>query len=126
MRRVFRVSRNSESGAVHVSGPASAATFTEVTRLADPATAVQAGSLLAPMPATVIAVSAAAGDTVAAGQPLVVLEAMKMQHAVLAPGDGVVAEVRVKEGDRVGAGQILVVMDDHVMGAGVTRAGDAS
>jgi acetyl/propionyl-CoA carboxylase alpha subunit len=126
VRRVFRVSRDGESGAVHVSGPASAVTFTEVTPLADPAAPVQAGSLLAPMPATVIAVSAAAGDTVAAGQTLVVLEAMKMQHAVLAPGDGVVAEVRVKEGDQVGAGQVLVVMDDGVRAAGALEAGDAS
>jgi len=125
VRRLFRVSRDSESGAVYVSGPASAVTFTEVTPLADPAAAALAGSLQAPMPATVIAVSAAAGDAVAAGQPLIVLEAMKMQHAVLAPGAGVVAEVRVKEGDQVGAGQVLVVMDDGIPAAGVTEAGDA-
>jgi multidrug efflux pump subunit AcrA (membrane-fusion protein) len=42
---------------------------------------------------------------------MIVLEAMKMQHAVLAPGDGVVTEVRVKKGEQVAAGQVLAVMD---------------
>jgi biotin carboxyl carrier protein len=51
-----------------------------------------------------------AGGAVTAGQPLIVLEAMKMQHTVLAPADGVVAEVRVKEGDQVTTGQVLAVM----------------
>jgi propionyl-CoA carboxylase alpha chain len=62
------------------------------------------------MPAMVITVAAMAGGAVTAGQPLIVLEAMKMQHTVLAPADGVVAEVRVKEGDQVTTGQVLAVM----------------
>jgi acetyl/propionyl-CoA carboxylase alpha subunit len=53
--------------------------------------------------------------------PLIVLEAMKMQHAVLAPGDGVVAEVRVKEGEQVAGGQVLAVLE-----AAVTETSDAS
>jgi propionyl-CoA carboxylase alpha chain len=104
-----------------VHGPGSSTELTEVTRLTDPAASIQAGSLIAPMPAMVITVSTMPGDSVAAGQPLIVLEAMKMQHAVLAPGDGVVAEVRVKEGGQVAAGQVLAVLE-----AAVTETSDAS
>jgi biotin carboxyl carrier protein len=106
---------------VYVHGPGSSTELTEVTRLTDPAASIQAGSLIAPMPAMVITVSTMPGDSVAAGQPLIVLEAMKMQHAVLAPGDGVVAEVRVKEGEQVAAGQVLAVLE-----AAVTETSDAS
>ena len=105
-----RVPDDSGAVQVYVSGPGTSVTLTEVTRLADPSAAAAAGSLLAPMPAMVIAVTTTAGDQVTAGQPLVVLEAMKMQHSVLAPADGVVAEVRVKEGDQVNTGQVLAVM----------------
>ncbi len=62
------------------------------------------------MPGLVITRRCHAGGAVTAGQPLVVLEAMKMQHTVLAPADGVVAELRVKEGDQVTTGQVLAVM----------------
>jgi propionyl-CoA carboxylase alpha chain len=109
IRRSYLVEKAGVSVWVH--GPDSFTELTEVGRLADPAASVQAGSLLAPMPAMVISVSAAAGDSVLAGQPMIVLEAMKMQHAVLAPGDGVVTEVRVKKGEQVAAGQVLAVMD---------------
>ncbi|HEX3956196.1 MAG TPA: acetyl-CoA carboxylase biotin carboxyl carrier protein subunit [Trebonia sp.] len=61
------------------------------------------------------------GDSVAAGRPLIVLEARKMQHAVLAPGVGVVAEVRVKEGEQVAAGQVPAMLE-----AAVTETSDAS
>ena len=109
MRRRYQVDR---AGAeVYVHGPGTFTTLTEVTRLADPARTVAAGSLLAPMPATVISVTAAAGDTVAAGHPLIVLEAMKMQHPLPAPAGCVVAEMRVKEGEQVAAGQILAVLE---------------
>lgn len=59
------------------------------------------GSLTSPMPATVISVNVAAGDHVAAGQTLVVLEAMKMELPVRAPGEGRVAAVHCKPGDLV-------------------------
>ena len=59
------------------------------------------GSLSAPMPATVVAVNVAAGDAVAAGQTLIVLEAMKMELPVRAPGDGRVVAVHCKPGDLV-------------------------
>jgi propionyl-CoA carboxylase alpha chain len=109
LRRRYRIDRAAPE--VYVHGPGTVTTLTEVTRLADSAATVQAGSLLAPMPAIVIAVTAAAGDCITAGQPLIVLEAMKMQHTVLAPAGGVVAEVRVKEGEQVTVGQVLAVME---------------
>lgn len=59
------------------------------------------GSLSAPMPATVISVNVAAGDTVVSGQTLIVLEAMKMELPVRAPGDGRVSAVHCKPGDLV-------------------------
>ncbi len=68
------------------------------------------GSLRAPMPGKVVATPAAAGDRVVAGQPVVVVEAMKMEHALSAPFDGVVAEISVGVGDQVGEGTVLAVV----------------
>ena len=67
-----------------------------------------ASVLTAPMPGRVIAVRAAAGDRVSAHQPLVVLEAMKMEHAVVAPMDGSVARIDVSVGEQVQRGDVLV------------------
>jgi propionyl-CoA carboxylase alpha chain len=79
-------------------------------RFVDPAEQVAEGSLLAPMPGSVIATHAKAGDHVTAGQPIMVLEAMKMQHTISAPHDGVVAERPVDVGDQVPAGAVLAVV----------------
>ena len=62
------------------------------------------------MPGTVVAVHAAAGEHVSAGQPVLVLEAMKMQHTITAPHDGVVEERPVEVGDQVTAGAVLAVV----------------
>ena len=59
------------------------------------------GAILAPMPGKVIAVDVAAGEAVTKGQRLLVLEAMKMEHALTAPFDGTVAELAVSEGQQV-------------------------
>ena len=96
---------------VDVDGPAGATRFTLVPRHPDPNAAVNAGSLLAPMPGSIIGVEVAEGDTVTAGQPLVRLEAMKMEHTVAAPSDGVVSALSVAVGDKVDSGQTLVVID---------------
>jgi 3-methylcrotonyl-CoA carboxylase alpha subunit len=61
----------------------------------------------APMPGLVKAVRAAAGDAVRRGQPLLVLEAMKMEHMVAAPRDAVIAEIAA-EGAQVSDGTVLV------------------
>ena len=70
-----------------------------------------AGSLEAPMPATVRAVRVQPGDAVRRGDVLVLLEAMKMELPVRAGTDGRVAEVRCREGEMVQAGQLLVRME---------------
>ena len=65
-------------------------------------------ALQAPMPGVVLAVRAMDGDQVQRGQILIVLEAMKMEHALAAGGDGKVSELRVKAGDRVREGDLLL------------------
>ncbi|MGZ4460025.1 MAG: acetyl/propionyl/methylcrotonyl-CoA carboxylase subunit alpha [Nocardioidaceae bacterium] len=84
--------------------------LTRLPRFVDPAEQVDTGSLLAPMPGSVVAVAVAAGDPVTAGQPVLVLEAMKMQHTVSAPHDGVVTELPVRVGDQVASGAVLAVV----------------
>jgi biotin carboxyl carrier protein len=73
---------------------------------------VAPGSLVAPMPGTVVRVESAAGAAVSAGQVLVVLEAMKMEHSVRAPHDGTVAEILVSAGQAVDQGTVLAVLDE--------------
>jgi acetyl/propionyl-CoA carboxylase alpha subunit len=80
-----------------------------VPRLPPPASALaDPGSCVAPTPGVVRQVRVAPGDTVAAGDVLVVLEAMKTEHALRAPEAGTVAAVRVAPGDAVDAGALLV------------------
>ncbi|EDT00796.1 biotin/lipoyl attachment domain-containing protein [Burkholderia ambifaria IOP40-10] len=71
------------------------------------------GRLTAPMPGKVIAVLVEPGQKVEAGTPLIVMEAMKMEHTIGAPGTGVVAEVLYGVGDQVADGaQLLVMAED--------------
>jgi acetyl/propionyl-CoA carboxylase alpha subunit len=72
----------------------------------------EASSLTAPMPGTVIKVLVADGDRVAARQPLVVLEAMKMETPLASPYDATVRAVHVREGDRVAGGTLLVELEE--------------
>ncbi|MEM7767686.1 MAG: biotin carboxylase N-terminal domain-containing protein [Pseudomonadota bacterium] len=75
------------------------------------AEAVEGGDALkAPMPGKVIAVTVAPGDTVEKGQPLAVMEAMKMEHTLPAPRDGVVDSVGAEAGAQVAEGQVLVAL----------------
>ena len=66
----------------------------------------------APMPGTVIRVLVAEGDEVGARQPLLVLEAMKMETPLVAPYDALVRRVHVAEGDRVAGGALLVELGE--------------
>jgi 3-methylcrotonyl-CoA carboxylase alpha subunit len=68
------------------------------------------GVVRSPMPGTVLAVKVAAGDRVRAGQPLAIVEAMKMEHTVSAPADGVVAELAVAAGQQVALDETLAVI----------------
>jgi 3-methylcrotonyl-CoA carboxylase alpha subunit len=87
------------------------ASFTLVDpRAGDDAHHHHADRLVAPMPGSVVQVLVEAGATVAKGDPLVVVEAMKMEHVIRAPHDGVVERVDVAAGDVVAEGTELVVM----------------
>ena len=76
-------------------------------RFPEPGSAFEPGSLVAPMPGNVIRLGAAVGDTVAAGQPLIWLEAMKMEHTITAPADGVLTQLNVDTGQQVEVGAVL-------------------
>jgi acetyl/propionyl-CoA carboxylase alpha subunit len=108
-RRLYRVHRVGTDTYVDASDGSSA--LTEVPRFGDPEKLAPAGSLLAPMPGLVRRVLVEVGAAVVAGQPLLVLEAMKMEQTVAAPAAGVVAELRAKAGEQVAAGQILAVVE---------------
>jgi propionyl-CoA carboxylase alpha chain len=98
--------------AVYVDSREGAVVLREVPRFPIANEALAAGSLLAPMPGTVVRVEVAAGASVRAGQALVVIEAMKMEHQVVAPVDGTVREVAAVVGQAVDAGALLVILDD--------------
>ncbi|PSR21145.1 MAG: acetyl-CoA carboxylase biotin carboxyl carrier protein subunit [Sulfobacillus acidophilus] len=67
-------------------------------------------SIEAPLPGSVLDVKVAVGQSVDAGQVLVILEAMKMENEIIAPDAGIVADVRVAKGHSVSAGDVLVVL----------------
>ena len=71
------------------------------------------GSLTAPMPGTVVSVAVEKGAEVAAGDVVLVLEAMKMQHTVTAPAAGTVTEIDVQPGAQVAAGEVLAVVSTN-------------
>ena len=74
----------------------------------DRASAATLRNVTAPMPGLITSVRVSAGETVAAGAPMLVLEAMKMENVLQSPGDGTITAVKVKSGDRVEKGQVLV------------------
>ena len=108
-RSTSRVTRVGD--VLHVQGLRTTLDLHLVPRFAPPETAGALGGLVAPMPGVAIDVRVAAGDTVVAGQVLVVLEAMKMEHHVSAPDDGVVTDVHVRTGDQVPNGAVLLVIE---------------
>ncbi len=73
---------------------------------------VVGGRLTAPMPGKIVAVLVAAGDAVAAGAPLVIMEAMKMEHTIAAPRDGVIDALLYAVGDQVADGAPLISFKD--------------
>ncbi|MDB5471054.1 MAG: acetyl/propionyl/methylcrotonyl-CoA carboxylase subunit alpha [Caulobacter sp.] len=110
----------SEAGSINVSTPdpdtrvifegGRAHVFTRLPPLGAAAGASD-GSILSPMPGKVVSVSVKAGDTVTKGQTLLVLEAMKMEHALTAPFDGVVAELSAVAGGQVSEGVVLAKLE---------------
>jgi acetyl/propionyl-CoA carboxylase alpha subunit len=105
VERTFGVARYGDD--VFVDSPLGPVRLTVQPRFPDPDSAVAQGSLLAPMPGSVIRVGAVAGAQVTAGQPLIWLEAMKMEHTIAAPSAGVLAELNVSAGQQVDVGAVL-------------------
>ena len=81
-------------------------------RFAVPGSELPTGGLVAPMPGSVIELRCAVGDTVDAGQVLVVLEAMKMEHHITAPFAGTVTELPIAVGDQVENGALLLTIEE--------------
>ena len=113
VRRLVRVDRD---GPVRYADSAlGSSTLAELPRFPEPESEIAAGSLSAPMPGTVVRVFARPGEAVRAGQALVVLEAMKMEHQVRTPAGGRLAELRVAVGQAVDQGMVLAVVDSTVV-----------
>jgi propionyl-CoA carboxylase alpha chain len=108
VRREFAVARTGTAS--HVDCPAGSAVFEEVPRFTEPGERLATGSLVAPMPGSVLRVAVAEGERVDAGQLMFTLEAMKMEHPVHAPAAGTVTAVRVATGTQVEAGAVLAVV----------------
>ncbi|MFZ2529720.1 MAG: biotin carboxylase N-terminal domain-containing protein [Rhodococcus sp. (in: high G+C Gram-positive bacteria)] len=113
LRREFRVARYDDPArddAVYIDSGLGPVRLREVPRFTDPSTQVAAGSLLAPMPGAVIRVGVEVGDTVTTGQPILWLDAMKMEHTITAPASGVLTELNVDVGAQVAVGALLAVV----------------
>ena len=106
----FLVHRSGDTA--YAVGPSGTTRLVETQRFPGVAIEDDPGSLHAPMPGKVIKVAVAPGDAVEEGQLLVVLEAMKMEHALRSPVAGTVHEVRAAEGDQVEADAVLVVVEE--------------
>ncbi len=111
------------AGSVYVDSALGPVRLTPVERLPEPVEQVAPGSLPAPMPGTVLRVDAKSGEPIAAGQPVITLEAMKMEHQIVSPAAGIVAALNVTPGRQVEAGAVLAVIEE--MGATDDPAGEA-
>ncbi|MFE5560793.1 biotin carboxylase N-terminal domain-containing protein [Streptomyces sp. NPDC056544] len=115
IRRTFHVKRNSNNTEVYVDSALGAHTLIPVPQFPDPQDRTEPGSLLAPMPGTVVRIAegAAPGSPVTAGQPLLWLEAMKMEHRILAPASGTLTALHVATGQQVEFGALLAVVQEE-------------
>ncbi|GAB2859180.1 biotin carboxylase N-terminal domain-containing protein [Actinoallomurus bryophytorum] len=111
MRLRFAVTRYGRR--VHVDSVLGPVALTSIERLPDPAEQIAPGTLLAPMPGSVIRIAVSEGDTVERGQPMLWLEAMKMEHQILAPAAGVVATLHAEVGGQVETGAVLAVVTEE-------------
>jgi propionyl-CoA carboxylase alpha chain len=110
VRRAFDVARYGDE--VYVDSADGGIRFSIAPRFVDPAEHVAPGSLVAPMPGSVVRIAVVQGDSVTAGQPVLWLEAMKMQHQINAPSDGVVTELPVSVGQQIEVGAVLAVVSE--------------
>ncbi|WP_433712205.1 acetyl/propionyl/methylcrotonyl-CoA carboxylase subunit alpha [Nocardia sp. CA-084685] len=109
VRRQFDIARYGEL--VCVDSPLGPVSVRRLPRFSDPADQVAHGSLLAPMPGSVIRIGAEVGSAVEQGQPILWLEAMKMEHTISAPAAGVLSVLNVTVGQQVDVGAVLAVVD---------------
>ncbi|MEV6277388.1 biotin carboxylase N-terminal domain-containing protein [Nocardia sp. NPDC051832] len=109
VRRQFDIARYDDL--VCVDSPLGPVAVRRLPRFSDPADQVATGSLLAPMPGSVIRLGAEAGSPVTQGQPILWLEAMKMEHTIAAPADGVLTALNVTVGQQVDVGAVLAVVE---------------
>jgi len=110
IRRLVDVTRIGATA--YVDSPLGHDALGEVERFPDPSAAAHAGSLLAPMPGTVVRVAVTVGDNVEAGTTIITIEAMKMEHAIRTPAPGVVTALPVTVGTQVDSGTVLAVVED--------------
>jgi acetyl/propionyl-CoA carboxylase alpha subunit len=111
-RRRYRVSGGA-AGEVFVNTDEGQLDLIEAPRFPEAAHAAQPGSLESPLPGRVIRVLVEAGATVEAGDPLLIIEAMKMEHEIVAPSGGPLVELHVAEGAQVETGTVLAVIGDE-------------
>ena len=108
-RTCFNVVHSDRLWLVH--GPAGSIELEALPRFAELGATSVIGGLVSPMPGSVTVVAVDVGDVVEAGQKLVVMEAMKMEHSIVALDRARVIEIRCAVGDQVDNGQVLVVVD---------------
>lgn len=111
VRRQFEIARYDDL--IAVDSPLGPVAVRRLPRFTDPSEQVAAGSLLAPMPGSVIRLGAAEGDHVEQGQPILWLEAMKMEHTIVAPATGVLSALNVTVGQQVEVGTVLAVVEEE-------------
>ena len=99
--------------AIHVQSGATTVSMSVEPRFVVPGSELPPGGLIAPMPGVVLDVRCAIGDTVEAGQVLVVLEAMKMEHHIKASANGTVTEVPIAVGEQLENGALLLTIEDE-------------
>lgn len=106
----FKVTTATYDGKWWVHTPDGTACFVEVPRLPVPGAAAGAGNLTAPMPGGVVEVLVEVGQSVEQGQPLMKLEAMKMEQVITSPAKGVVEKIHFQVGERADAGARLITL----------------
>jgi propionyl-CoA carboxylase alpha chain len=123
IRRRYRIQLGAGLTTALVDSDLGASSFQVIDRLPVPGASGPQGGLTAPMPGLVVRVLVAEGDEVVAGQPLMVLEAMKMEHTILSPEAGRVSALNVSEGVQVERGAVLAAVTEVIEGP-VTESGE--